>query len=334
MLMINHPEFGKYEVETFVVDDKNSFTVACSPMRYSLPSNGGIRWLHYDSLSKQKNEAVMLARSMDLKHKLYNTGFSGGKIVVNSSETPEQAPQVFDEIAKVLNRYNGTMYTGCDINTNSGHMKYLKKFTPWILDSLDNPNVNTSIATGYGVWSALQKIIEFLSTDTLPVIAIHGMGKVGCEIAHQCIVHGYDVVAFDINIKPEIPVGVKIVNEDDFWATPSHVLCISSLSGILDIKIVNKIKTKWIISSSNSPFQNLSAQKKLIDKKIKYLPDFVSNAGAVICDCIENRSPSFFNKLSQNQANYYVSILIGTKVEEILRRSDFLGCDPSVLINC
>ncbi|CAM3822620.1 Glu/Leu/Phe/Val dehydrogenase dimerization domain-containing protein [Xenorhabdus thuongxuanensis] len=334
MPIVNHPEFGEYEIETIVVDDQSSFTIACSPRRHTLPSNGGIRWHQYDSLSKQKDEAIMLAYTMDLKHNLYQTGFSGGKIVVNSKVGPDEAPHVFDAIAQVLNRYAGTMYTGCDINTNSAHMAYLRKSTPWILDALESAQVNTSISTGYGVWSSLYSVMKSLPEDnTTPLVAIHGMGKVGREVARQCLAHGYDVIGFDVRPDTEIPEQVCMLGENEFWSVETDALCIASLSGVLDIPTVDRISTRWVISSSNSPFKSPEAQKRLSKKGINYLPDYVSNAGAVICDSIERTFPEFFRTLTQDQANEYTSILIGTRTEELLRRSQLLGCDIHTLLS-
>lgn len=335
MAIINHPRFGEYEVETVVVDDKSSFTIACSPRRHLLPSNGGIRWHRYPSLERQKDEAIMLAHAMDLKHGLYRTDFSGGKIVVNSKVGPDEAPHVLDAIGQVLNRYDGSMYTGCDINTSSTHMTYLRKSTRWILDAMESPQINTSIATGYGVWSALRAILDQSpGRDDAPLVAIHGMGKVGREVARQCLAHGYDVIGHDIRPSDDIPAGVSMLDDEDaFWTHASDVLCIASLSGVLDADTVDRIRTRWVVSSSNSPFASPEAQAKLLANGVQYLPDYVCNAGAVICDSVERSFPDIFQTMTQAQANEYTGALISTKTGELLRRARLLGCDVHTLLS-
>lgn len=334
MATIHHPRFGEYEVETFVVDDRSSFTIACSPSRHSLPSNGGIRWHRYDSLSKQKDEAIMLAHAMDLKHGLYHTGFSGAKIVVNSDLGPDDAPHVFDAIGEALNRYAGSVYTGCDINTSSAHMAYLRKSTPWILDAMDSPQISTSIATGYGVWSALSTVLRFSpGVNDTPVVAIHGMGKVGREVARLCLGQSYEVTGFDIRPGADIPAGVRMLDEDEFWSRASDVLCIASLSGVLDAQTVERVRARWVVSSSNSPFGNSEAEALLQRRGIDYLPDYVSNAGAVICDSIERSFPEVFRTMTQDQANEYTGALIGAKTGELLKRARLLGCTVPALLS-
>ncbi|HBT12040.1 MAG TPA: leucine dehydrogenase [Erwinia persicina] len=323
----------QYQIETVQVDSETSFTLAYSPHIKRLPANGGIRWRQYSSRQQQESEAVMLAQRMSLKHGLYNTGFSGGKIVVNSPHLPAQQPEVMAEIGALLNRYNGTMFTGCDINTSNQDMDYLRRFTPWILNAMDSPQIDTSVATGYGVWSSVHKIITLrLSGVAQPVVAIHGMGKVGAEVARQSLLYGCDVVGYDINPQAVFPEGVRRVNEAQLFGEKSHVLCIASLSGILTSENVPQINTGWVVSSANSPFSNPLAEAVLVARGIHYLPDYVSNAGAVICDSIEMAFTERYNQMSQEQVNAYVCSLIGAKTEELLRRSALLDCEVGRLL--
>lgn len=276
----------------------------------------------------------MLASAMDLKHGFYRTGFSGGKIVVNSSALPDEAPHVFDAIGETLNRYAGSMYTGCDINTSSAHMTYLRKSTPWILDAMDSPQISTSIATGFGVWSALKAVLKCSPrVNGTPLVAIHGMGKVGFEVARQCLAHGYNVIGFDVKPIIDIPAGLRMLSEDDFWSSAPDVLCIASLSRILDLPTVERIRARWVISSSNTPFDSTQAEARLLARGVGYVPDYVSNAGAVICDSIERSFPDVFRGMTQDQANHYTGALIGTKTGELIKRAELLGCNIPTLLS-
>lgn len=322
-----------YQVETVEVDDETSFTLAYSSQIKLLPANGGIRWRTYASRQQQEEEAIMLAQRMSLKHGLYNTGFSGGKIVVNSKRSPSEQPAVLEAIGELLNRYGGTMFTGCDINTGNQEMDYLRQFTPWILNAMDSPQVDTSVATGYGVWSSIKKVLMLrLNHISRARVAIHGMGKVGAEVAKQCLLFGCEVLGYDINPTASFPDGVKRVTEGQLWREPSDVLCIASLSGILTLQNVDLLNTRWIISSANSPFGSLLIEQRLLARGIHYLPDYVSNAGAVICDSIEMAFTDRYNQMNQEQVNAYVHSVIGAKTEELLQRAQLLDCDVGRLL--
>jgi leucine dehydrogenase len=333
MSLFTQQHRSDYEVETIQVDEDTSFTLAYSSQIDLLPANGGIRWRQYARREHQESEAVMLAHRMSLKHGLYNTGFSGGKIVVNSRRLPAEQPKVLIAIAELLNRYNGRMFTGCDINTSNKDMIYLSKHTPWILNAMGNPQVDTSMATGYGVWSSIFKILTLrLHAVSKPRIAIHGMGKVGSELARQCLQFGCDVVGYDINPDAIFPPGVRHVTEERLFKQPSEILCIASLSGVLTMKNVSQLNTQWVVSSANSPFNQPLAQQRLISSGIHYLPDYVSNAGAVICDSIEMAFTERYNQMNQDQINAYVHSVIGAKTQELLQRSELLDCDVSTLL--
>lgn len=324
---------NQYQVETIEVDGETSFTLACSTQHKLLPANGGIRWRAYASRQQQEEEALMLAQRMSLKHGLYNTGFSGGKIVVNSQRPPKDHPAVLEAIGALLNRYAGTFFTGCDINTGNHDMDYLRRFTPWILNAMDSPLVDTSVATGYGVWSSINKVLLLrLHHLSRARIAIHGMGKVGAEVAKQCLQFGCEVVGYDINPAAHFPDGVIRVTEEALWTQHSDVLCIASLSGILTPQNVDRLDTRWVISSANSPFSCLEAEQRLLARGIHYLPDYVSNAGAVICDSIEMAFTERYNQMNQQQVNTYVHSIIGAKTEELLQRAQLLECEVGRLL--
>lgn len=330
--LLNMPD--QYHVETVVVDDDTSFSLAYSFQIKQMPANGGIRWRNYISREQQEEEAIMLAKRMSLKHQLYNTGFCGGKIVVNSKSSPAEQPAVFEAIGDSLNRYNGKFFTGCDINIGNQDMDYLRNFTPWILNAMNSPLVDTSIATGYGVWSSIKKVLTLRLNHLSKVrIAIHGMGKVGGEVAKQSLLFGCEVIVYDINPAAHFPSGVRRVNnEEELWSYPCNVLCISSLSNILNLQNVELLNASWVISSANSPFNTQQAEQRLLARGIHYLPDYVSNAGAVICDSIEITFPERYNQMNQEQVNNYVYSMIGSRTEELLIRAELLNCDVGQLL--
>lgn len=334
MRIIRHPTFGLHEIETIRLNGEISFTISSSLHKRSLPSNGGIRWSHYTSSEAQEEEALKLAHCMDLKHSLYRTGFSGGKIVVNSDVSPEEALYVFDAIGEALNRYGGTMYSGCDVNTNNVHMLRLLESTPWVL-GCGNAAIDTSVATGYGIWRALLTLWDTSlaqATRWTPLIAIHGLGKVGSEVARQCLAQGYQVIGFDKSPSAAIPAAVCMLDEGTFWSRPSDVLCVASVSGVLDSAAVAALRTRWVIGGANAPFENATTESALLSRGIGYLPDYLCNAGAVICDSIEKGFPEVFRALTQAEANEYVGFLIDTKVKELMMRAEMLGCTVSTVL--
>ena len=84
-----------------------------------VPGNGGLRIGTYPSPSAAQDEAVALTEAMSAKHAMYDTGFTGAKLVFDS-DVPIQnlcKDTLMNEVATSLGAMNGAVYTGCDMNT-------------------------------------------------------------------------------------------------------------------------------------------------------------------------------------------------------------------------
>lgn len=84
-----------------------------------VPGNGGLRIGTYPSPGAAQDEAVALTEAMSAKHAMYDTGFTGAKLVFDS-DVPIQnlcKDTLMTEVATSLGAMNGAVYTGCDMNT-------------------------------------------------------------------------------------------------------------------------------------------------------------------------------------------------------------------------
>ena len=107
------------------------------------PANGGLRLWTYETEGAAVTEVERLASGMGAKHRMYNTGFSGGKLVCRApcGSTLAEAVEtkkgdILDAVAHALNSLDGSVYTGCDMNMSIPDMATLHKQTPYVLASL------------------------------------------------------------------------------------------------------------------------------------------------------------------------------------------------------
>ena len=109
---------------------------------------------------------------MTSKHAAYGTGFSGAKLVVNcagerTAPAARPAPRradgptflrppiadperldkerLMDVVAQGLNDLQGSVFTGCDLNTDEDDMEYLSDRCPYVLAGLNSPT-DTNVA--------------------------------------------------------------------------------------------------------------------------------------------------------------------------------------------
>ena len=308
-----------YKVETYFIEDQLSITVAYNNTKKSLPANGGLRFCKYESLFEVQDEALTLARKMTQKHELYNTGFSGVKLVASGDVTDQSKLKVLHAAAEILNNFNGKIYTGCDLNISNEDMDYLFSLTPYVLNGIGS-SVNTSTATAYGVYGSLMAAMAFEDHLDIPKrFVIHGLGKIGTVIAEKLIQLGHLVYTYDVNIDAaNITGSINISHRPDWHQTPCDYMVLCSKSGVIDEYNVSELNTRWIVSSANAPFSNDSVTKILKLKNINWLPDVVSNAGAVICDSLEFIDPKKYQQSNPEMVYKFVYDAKWNKTQKIL----------------
>ncbi|MEO1339109.1 MAG: glutamate dehydrogenase, partial [Myxococcota bacterium] len=156
------------------VSDALSYVVAHEPMTRDRPGNGGLRLLPYTTDGAMIADAYELNKRMRIKHRLYNTGFSGAKIVARGAPTAETKVELLEHLATTLGGYDGRLYTGCDLNTTEEDMVQLGQRSPYVLAGL-GVRVDASRATGVGVYASARVVAQGQSVRYL----VHGVGAVG-----------------------------------------------------------------------------------------------------------------------------------------------------------
>eukprot|EP00286_Rhodomonas_abbreviata_P017447 CAMPEP_0181342948 /NCGR_PEP_ID=MMETSP1101-20121128/31299_1 /TAXON_ID=46948 /ORGANISM="Rhodomonas abbreviata, Strain Caron Lab Isolate" /LENGTH=215 /DNA_ID=CAMNT_0023454493 /DNA_START=13 /DNA_END=657 /DNA_ORIENTATION=- len=120
-------------LETEVAPGLTLMIGATGKLSAQKPGNGGFRIWNYANKQDAAAEAVALAQGMEIKHMAYNTGCSGAKVVCNIGDRTIQQvdkKELLDHLNKVLLSLNGSMYTGCDLNSTLEDMEYLAGKSP------------------------------------------------------------------------------------------------------------------------------------------------------------------------------------------------------------
>lgn len=322
---------GQYQVETYHLKNDLSFSMAYEKYIGNMKANGGLRFSSYGNQEAQEKEALTLAMHMTEKHSIYNTGFSGVKLVANGENTQANKALLLESVAKVLNEKNGNIYTGCDMNISNEDMNYLNQFTPYILNSMSAPQINTSTATAWGVYGSLRAVMDIENPfQEQRKFLINGIGKIGSIIADKLISLGHIVFTFDVDQKKADITGAINISGNEYWAQINcdyMILC--SSSNIITDNNVHDLKCRWIVSSANAPFANDEISQILKSKDIHWIPDVVSNAGAVICDAIEFKEPERYSKLEPVSMYSCVEKCIYSKTKELLDLSSKYHLTPS-----
>lgn len=282
----------------------------------SRPCNGGLRVKTYPSEELAREDCQNLSLVMTHKHSIYNTGFSGGKIVVAINKEEFSQENLLSCIGSMLNELNGLMYTGCDLNTTLEDMEYLRNSCPYILASLDS-QVDPSIATAYGVVGSIKGI--FGNNLNGLVFLVHGLGKVGKATALALQELGASILTYDIvSQRADLPNCQNISDQENWYDMPFDVFVPCSISGLITPEIANYLKCKYVVGSANVPLSKPDVLDSLLAKSITFIPESISSAGAIICDSIEFYAPSIFKQVDPQYIYAFVEEIIADKTKQFL----------------
>ena len=296
VIHINRPVTG---LKAIVVVDN----IACGP------AIGGTRMAPDVSLE----ECARLARAMTFKNAAAGLPHGGAKSVIFADPgMPAQDKQMlmrdFAAAIKQLEDY----IPGPDMGTNEQSMA-------WVFDEIHRavglPREIGGIpldeigATGLGVAVAAEVAQEFCDLKINDArIAIQGFGAVGQHAARFLISKGATLVAvadskgtiYDKNgIDVEDLVKVKrqgrpvstfgsgeVLDCDDVIAVDCDVWVPAARPDVLTRDNIKDLKARLVVQGANIP-ATAEAEKMMYERGIMNIPDFIANAGGVICASVE-----------------------------------------------
>ena len=307
--MVNLQTQSKKEVgilAEYISEELSVFIVAENTLE-NHPANGGLRLLNYETDIECIQDGFRLANLMKSKHSLYSTGFSGGKIVARSSDIKSVKDKLISITSNLLEKLQGKMITGCDLNTNIHDMERLFQLTPHVLAAI-NSKVDASTATGMGVIGAFEAFQKCFQQDFPNGVLVHGCGSVGRIVASELVKRKIKTFVVDLDIqKTNIPGVISLGNNKNWYRKNFDIIFPCSISGLINTNISQfLLKTKAIISAANGPFINNLIPLKLIEKKVVIIPDPLVNAGAVIADSIEKYAPDAWTRTSPEKVYNFV----------------------------
>lgn len=305
--------------------------VACGP------AIGGIRMAPDVSTV----EAVRLARAMTLKNAAAGLRHGGGKAVIYAD------PKMAQEQKEVLIRafacsikHTLEYIAGPDMGTDEMCMA-------WIQDEIGRSvglpreiggiSLDEIGATGFGVSHAVDVALDFarFKIDGARIV-VQGFGSVGKHVARFLLEKGailvgtadscgsvYHPKGLDltelINLKEQgksiiqARVGEKgdrdavIDMECDIWIPAAR-------PDVIHEGNVDRLQTKLIVQGANIPFTE-GAERILHKRGVLVVPDFIANAGGVICAAVEYQGES------QTLAFQSIAEKVSTNTRQVLEEA-------------
>lgn len=275
------------------------------------PSIGGVRMAPDATLE----ECVRLARAMSLKNAAAGLANGGGKsvIVADPAMPPGEKESLIRAFARAIARLTDYI-PGPDMGTNETCMA-------WVRDEIGRavglPRVVGGIpldeigVTGQGVAVAAGVAQEFCDVTLAGArVAIQGYGAVGRHAA-RCLADqgarivavadsrgtafapdGLDLARLDALKAEGRPVtdypGAETAGREAAIVADCDILVPAARPDVIDSANAGAIKARLVVEGANIP-ATAQAEAALHERGVLVIPDFIANAGGVICAAVEYR---------------------------------------------
>lgn len=306
------------------------------------PAIGGVRMAADVSL----HEVFRLARAMTLKNAAAGLPHGGGKAGIVADPKSLNKMSLVRAFAHAI-REIASYIPGPDMGTDESCMAIIRDEVgravglPRVLGGIPLDEIG---ATGYGLAQCAEVAAPFcnLRLDGATV-AIEGFGNVGRPAAQFLARMGVRLVAasdsqgaihdpkgLDVERLAEVkrttgsvinsPNGRKLPAADLF-SLPCDILIPAARPDCIRADNVQTIQAKLILQGANIP-ATAEAETLLYQRGILVVPDFIANAGGVICASVE------FHQGTEAMAMQQIAHKIRANTEAVLRRSQQEHIEP------
>jgi len=330
-LKIIHVNVPKCDVKGILVVDNVA----------SGPSIGGLRMAPDVTLA----ECFRLARAMTLKNAAAGLPHGGGKsVLIGDPHMPKEKKElIVRAFAKALAGEEHYIF-GPDMGTDEQCMA-------WVKDEIGRavglPRAIGGIpldelgATGYGLAAAADVAIDYCDFDLNGArLAVQGFGSVGMHSARFLEERGVKLVAaadsqgtisdasgLDVQAliahkqsgQPVTTFGTgQVLDQNAIIGIASDIWIPAARPDVININNWEDFKGKLILQGANIPI-TIEAERKLEENGAVIIPDFIANAGGVICAAMEYHGQTqtgAFNAITEKIGHNTAEVLERAKTEE------------------
>lgn len=277
--------------------------VACGP------AMGGVRM----APDVTTEEVFRLARAMTFKNAAANLSHGGGKAaILTNPKMPAAKKETLMRAFGVAIKEITSYIPGPDMGTDEACMAWVQEETGRAIglpSAIGGIPLDEIGATGYGLSVVADVASEFCSIDLSNAkFVIQGAGSVGLHTASFLTARGalligitdsqgtlFNAHGIDIHQLTELKHQGKSVldyadgdklSRDAVIDIPCDIWIPAARPDVIRADNVAKLNTKLVIQGANIPF-TAKAEQICHDRNILVIPDFIANAGGVICGAVE-----------------------------------------------
>lgn len=256
------------------------------------PAIGGCRMFPYKTEKQAIEDVLRLSEAMSYKAAVAGLPAGGGKSIIIGDPEKDKTKELLKSFGRYVESLNGQYIVSKDMGISSEDLKYIGEQSAYVLGrpleegGAGDPSCWTAKGVYYGIREALQWKLKKDSLKGQRVL-VQGLGSVGSHLVELLYQDQAEIFVFDIKkenmdeMVSRFPK-VKMVSEKEVYSTPCEVFAPCSIGSIINEKTIPQLKCPIIAGGANNQLSSPLMGKKLKEKNILYIPDFVINSGGLI----------------------------------------------------
>ena len=332
----NRTDFDQHENIVRVKDKDSGLHAIIALHNTNLgPGLGGCRMYPYASEDAALTDAMRLSRGMTYKAAMAGLPLGGGKSVILGDPKKDKTEALFTAMANAVNELGGRYIIAQDSGTSVADMQSMARHTEYIaggntVSGSDGKEkqLDPSPATALGVFKGLEAAVNFrFGGQSLSgvKVAIQGLGNVGFGLAQHLHGAGAELYVQDINSKQVRravdELGATELVGDQILRHKVEVFAPCALGGVINDSSVAQLNCQVIAGAANNQLVRAKHGQQLAASDVLYVPDYVLNAGGIIC--------IHHARTGVSEADSMAHVMqIGDTVMELLQRSKFSAVRP------
>ncbi|MCY4321225.1 MAG: leucine dehydrogenase [Bdellovibrionaceae bacterium] len=256
------------------------------------PSLGGCRMYPYSTEKHALDDVLRLSEAMSYKAALAGLPLGGGKSVIIADPEKDKTPELLWSFGVHIESLKGRYIVAKDMGIVTEDLQYIGDQSSYVVGrpvqrgGLGDPSRSTAKGVYYGIKSAVKWKLKKDSLKGLRLI-LQGLGGVGSNLLELLSNEGMEIFVQDIKtsvideIKSRFPK-VKVISEDEVFTTECDIFSPCSVGAIINETSLKTMSCSIVAGGANNQLSHTSIGKKLLDKHILYIPDFIINSGGLI----------------------------------------------------
>ena len=291
------------------------------------PALGGCRMWPYADDAAALRDVLRLSRGMTYKAALSGLPLGGGKSVIIGDPRTDKSAALLRAMGRAVGDLGGRYIVAEDVGMTASDMATMREATRHVvgLGPDQGGYGDPSPFTAYGVFVGIQAAVEFrLGRRRLDGVrvAVQGLGNVGFHLCRRLAEAGAVLLVADLR---DDLVGRAVdafdatpVSGDALIAADADVFAPCALGGVLNDDTIPRLRARIVAGAANNQLAETRHGEALRRRGILYAPDYVINAGGLICVAAEYLQSPREGVARQVEA-------IHDTLHDVFQRADRLG---------